>query len=153
MVAQVMKGSEDFDSWNGDKKRIHFSETGPLYFKEREIWWCALGVNVGVETDGKNDNFERPVLLLAGFNKEMVWALPITSQSNKSRFYYPLEYGDQKQWIILSQIRTISTKRLIRKIRVLSEEEFEPIVNLVIGFLKRANETPPDCGESRRPKP
>ncbi|HEY4476399.1 MAG TPA: type II toxin-antitoxin system PemK/MazF family toxin [Candidatus Paceibacterota bacterium] len=153
MMVQVMKGPKVFDSWNSDKKLIHFSEASPPYFKEREIWWCALGVNVGVETDGKNDNFERPVLLLAGFNKEMAWVLPITSRSNKSRFYYPLEYEGQKQWIILSQIRTISTKRLLRKIRVLSEEEFGPIVNLIIGFLKKANETPPDGGESRRPKP
>ena len=148
-----MKGPEDFDSWNSDKKLIHFSETGPIYFKEREIWWCALGVNVGVETDGKNDNFERPVLVVKRFNRDMVWVVPVTSTAGDPKFYHPIQYGSDKRWLILSQLRTHSSKRLLRKVDFLSVDDFARVVKAIADFLLMKSETPPDGGESRRPKP
>jgi len=33
------------------------------------IWRCSLGVNLGVEADGKEEHFRRPVLILKAFNK------------------------------------------------------------------------------------
>ena len=37
------------------------AEIEPLYFRDGEIWWARLGVNIGYEMDGKNSNFARPV--------------------------------------------------------------------------------------------
>jgi mRNA interferase MazF len=54
---------KDFRKWHFRKKLVHESKNIP-YFYEREIWWCSIGLNVGYEQDGKNDNFERPVLVL-----------------------------------------------------------------------------------------
>lgn len=141
---------KDFDAWNGQKKKVHARDE-QILFHEREIWWCSLGVNVGVETDGKNDNFERPVLVLKKFNKDMVWVVPITSRKGPAKYYYPIKYGNKDRWVILSQLKTISSKRLIRKIEALPESDFEQISLLVRQFLK--SETPPLGGESRRPKP
>lgn len=31
-------------------------------FSEGQIWWAALGKNVGVEINGKNKDFSRPVV-------------------------------------------------------------------------------------------
>lgn len=42
---------KDFDEWNAKKKEIHKGGEAPFY-NEREIWWCALGANVGFEQDG-----------------------------------------------------------------------------------------------------
>jgi mRNA interferase MazF len=54
---------KDFDRWNKKKKALNETDFTD-YVHEREVWWCALGVNVGLEADGKHDNFERPVLVL-----------------------------------------------------------------------------------------
>ena len=132
--------SKDFDAWNGQKKKVHDRDERIL-FHEREIWWCSLGLNVGVETDGKNDNFERPVLIVKKFNQDMVWVVPITSRKGPVKYYYPIKYGDKNRWVILSQLKTVSSKRLIRKIEALPESDFEQVSLLVKQFLK--SETPP----------
>ena len=54
---------EQFDNWNNLKKRLHRGTT-PIYANTREIWWCSFGFNVGTELFGKNELFERPVLVL-----------------------------------------------------------------------------------------
>ena len=43
---------KDFDNWNIQKKRAQAIKERPM-FKEREVWWCTLGVNIGDEQDGK----------------------------------------------------------------------------------------------------
>lgn len=39
---------KDFDGWNEQKKSIHAADYLPFY-KERDVRWCRLGTNVGVE--------------------------------------------------------------------------------------------------------
>ena len=58
-----------FIEWAKLKIRIHVSEEEPVYFKEKDIWWASLGANIGHEQDGKNESFERPILVLKKFNK------------------------------------------------------------------------------------
>ncbi len=61
---------EQFISWTKIKIRLFLKPNKhEIYFNEREIWWAHLGVNVGYEQDGKNDNFERPVLIIKKFGK------------------------------------------------------------------------------------
>ena len=52
-----------FDEWNEVKKNTHGLRRMPA-IKEGEIWWCAIGENVGVEINGKSEVFSRPVLVL-----------------------------------------------------------------------------------------
>ena len=127
--------AKDFDNWNKKKKEIETVEIGNFFPKEREVWWSTLGINLGVETDGKNEDFKRPVLILKTFNTEMVWVLPLTSQGKNNKFYYETEWNGQKSYIMTSQIRTISSKRLSRRIRLIPEKEFEDIRRTVKGFV------------------
>jgi hypothetical protein len=61
---------KDFDGWIKKKKSLHeSSKEKAAYFYEREIWWCSIGINIGFEQDGKNEHFERPVLVLRKFNR------------------------------------------------------------------------------------
>lgn len=124
---------KNFLKWHEEKMKLN-AEGKDIYFKEREIWWCSLGCNIGFEQDGKNSKFERPVLVLKKFNKDVLWALPITSRdlSNKSRkivenYYYEFNYKNKKYAIILSQLRLISSKRLLRKMRTFPENGFKEI--------------------------
>jgi mRNA interferase MazF len=141
---------KEFDIWNKVKKETEgFSDVFGIH--EREIWWASLGVNIGVETDGKNKRYERPVIVIRKFNRQMVWIIPTTSQIKESIFYEKFLFGGETYFACLTQIRTISTKRFLRKIGMVSDNDFTKIVSKIEDFLK--NETPPKGGESRRPKP
>ena len=84
-----------------------------------------MGTNIGVETDGKHETFERPVLVIKKFNRQMVWVLPTTSRIGDDRFYHQFIYGEKTYSAILTQIRTISTKRFIRNIGTMERSDFE----------------------------
>lgn len=114
---------KDFDGWNRFKKRINNSHIA-IYAYPREIWWCALGVNVGAEIDGKHETFERPVIIMKVYNKESMIVLPITTQPKDNPFHCKIITDQKVAWVKLTQTRTISNKRLLRKVDVLSETEF-----------------------------
>jgi mRNA interferase MazF len=128
---------KQFDVWNNLKKNIDSSKKPEeFYFREREVWWCSLGVNIGFEEDGKNENFERPVLILKKFNKYVLWILPLTRSFKNNDYYYRVLQGNEEDSVvILSQIRLISNKRLLRKMRMIGLVEFEDIKNKVKKFL------------------
>lgn len=135
------KYKKDFDEWNKIKKEVDKrSIDRDFYFHTREIWWGSLGLNIGAESDGKNDLFERPLLILRVFNREMIWCLPISSTVKDLPFYYKIKFNDEYRSVLVTQIRTISSKRLLRKIQKINDEDFYEIVDRVIGFLK--SETP-----------
>lgn len=125
-----------FDEWNSLKTAINNKSCQPLFFSERELWWCSIGVNIGIEIDGKNKLFERPILILKVLNRDMVWCLPITS-SNKAgnKFYFDFKIGDQVYSINLGQMRTIDTRRLIRKIGCITKFDFECVKTTLRGLL------------------
>ena len=112
---------KDFASWMRMKERIHKKERDIL-FHAQEVWWCSLGANVGVEADGKNTLFERPVVVFRKLNSEMFWALPLTSKMKDERpYHFKLTLQNRPQVILLSQMRVLSTKRLIRRLTSLSQ--------------------------------
>lgn len=122
---------KDFKKWHCEKERIHQKEDSP-FFHEREIWWCSLGLNIGFEQDGKNENFERPVLVLRRFNRQVLWVLPLTSTDKSGNYYYQFEHQGRKSAIILTQLRLISSKRLLRKMGMLAEQDFEKVRKRII---------------------
>lgn len=142
---------KDFDRWNGvkkltDDKLVNFD------VHEREIWWVSFGVNVGIEIDGKNEYFDRPALILRKFNREMVWILPTTQQVKDERFYEKFSFGGNTFFIALTQIRTASIKRFLRKIGTLPQGDFDRVKARIVEFVQKHEDSP--LGESsRRPKP
>ena len=127
---------KDFDTWNKEKKLVDKKLINKnLYFYAREIWWCSAGLNVGVEADGKNENFERPMLIIKKFNAEMVWVLPLTTKEKNNRYHYKLTHETIKSWVILSQIKTVSTKRLLRKIGSISKSDLNEVLKGIKNFL------------------
>lgn len=117
---------KDFDKWNNRKKEIHNKDVFPL-FSEREVWWCALGTNVGSEEDGKGENYLRPVLILRKFNKTIFYGLPITSKIKDDIFHISINSGDVKGSLILSQMRLVDAKRLSHLLGKITENELKEI--------------------------
>ncbi|HEY8033247.1 MAG TPA: type II toxin-antitoxin system PemK/MazF family toxin [Methylocella sp.] len=125
---------KDFDRWNEIKKNVHRREE-PIRLHKREIWWCSLGVNVGSEQDGVGDNYERPILVVKNFNNNVLWAVPLTRTFKPNRFYFRLDDdGGGESAVVLSQLRLVSSKRLVRKIRTLDEHQFRGIVRAMTEF-------------------
>ena len=104
-----------------------------------DIIWADLNPSIGHEQSGM-----RPILVLSHevFNKNSgtVIAVAITSQPQKAGFPLTLELEKtklpKKSWIKISQIRTLSVKRLRKKIGVARFEEIELAVeglNEIIG--------------------
>ena len=125
---------KDFDKWNILKKNIDNKKIN-LYFKEREIWFCYFGCNVGFEQDGKGDNFLRPVLILKKFNKNLFLGIPLTSKIKENKFYYKIILNNKKQCLILSQIKIIDIKRLKNKRYIISDDEFKKVKTALITLM------------------
>ena len=66
----------------------------------------------------------------------MLWVLPLTTKGRGNKYYFKLDDRTTESWIILSQIRTISSKRLLRKIDAVSDTEFINFILKIQDFLK-----------------
>ena len=136
---------KEFDRWNSEKKAIHQASAAPFYH-EREVWWCALGVNVGFEQDGTGEKHDRPVVVIKGFNKNTFLGVALTGREKKGSYYFYLGKIESRDATAnLSQLRLLDTKRLIRKIETLDEDKFvklkEALQKTIFGDSK--NNLPP----------
>jgi mRNA interferase MazF len=128
--------SKDFDSWNIFKKKTHQDHPRPL-FKEGEVWWCHLGANVGVEIDGKDAQFVRPVVVMRKFNRYSFYGLPLTTQFEENHsFYHIFEFNNHQQAANLTQLRLLDSKRLQRRMVDLPKGTFIAIKKALLGLLE-----------------
>lgn len=126
---------KDYGEWHKKKTNIEHSNDVRVFFHEREVWWCSLGANVGFEQDGKGGKFARPVLVFKKFNKEVFWALPLSTRIKKSKFYANVDLCDDIPRVaIISQLRLIDGKRLIDKIGIIDESNYKDIQKAVINL-------------------
>ncbi len=119
--------NKDFKKWHDKKARLH-NQSSRVFFHEREVWWCSLGLNVGFEQDGKGFNFARPVLIFKKFNNETFWAIPLTTKVKTGRYWFPVDLKDgTKRTAVLSQVRLVDAKRLYQKMGVLDEAHYQKL--------------------------
>ena len=125
---ELSSEGKDFSRWH---KLVPFLESKPLdksmYFAEGQIWWCALGLNIDIEIDGKDDDYERPVFILRVFGKSNLLVIPITTQGTDHLFRFKLSIFGKDSFLVFSQLRTVSAKRMMRKILTVSPEKFNEI--------------------------
>ena len=104
-----------------------------------DIIWANLDPTLGHEQSGS-----RPVLILSQdvFNDRSGTAIAVVLISQQPSASFPLtfELSDpklpKKSWVKISQIRTLSTQRLGKKIGKASKEELETIIeglNEIVG--------------------
>ena len=104
-----------------------------------DIYWADLNPVIGSEQGGL-----RPVLILSHniFNERSVTVIAVALTSQPQRAGYPLTFElsgtklPKKSWVKISQIRTLSVKRIRKKIAQASEEELNTIIeglNEIIG--------------------
>ncbi len=127
--------NKDYKLWSGKKTKIENADTSRVFFFDHEVWWCSVGENVGYEEDGKGENFARPVLVFKKFNKEIFWALPLSTKIKSGKFYSPIYLPDKLERVaIISQLRLTDAKRLIDRIGIISPENYLDIQKAVINL-------------------
>lgn len=129
-----MENKNIYDLWNEKKKNI---KTVNILFRERDIWWCKLGKNIGQEQDGSGNNFSRPVLILKKLDSKTCIILPITTQENIGSWFFELNnINNKKNWVILNQIRLISVNRLYDYVGYINQENFAKIKKQLTSLLE-----------------
>jgi mRNA interferase MazF len=104
-----------------------------------DIIWADLNPTIGHEQSGL-----RPILVLShevfNNNSGTVIAVAITSQPQRASFPLTLELEEtqlpKRSWVKISQVRTLSVKRLRKKLGAAQPEELALIVeglNEIIG--------------------
>ncbi|MCK4337871.1 MAG: type II toxin-antitoxin system PemK/MazF family toxin [Candidatus Aminicenantes bacterium] len=96
-----------------------------------EVRWANFQPTIGQEQAGK-----RPVLILSAdvfnYRSGTVIAVSLTSQPPSAGFPLTLELGStqlpKKSWVKISQIRTLSIKRIGRKLGVAAPEEIAKVL-------------------------
>jgi len=117
-----------FLEWMKIKEFLHFKKQPPG-FNEQEIWWTNIGENIGDEENGKDVRFVRPFVVIKKFNKNLLFGIPCSSVNKENKYYYKIsvETIDFETSALLSQARTISSKRLVRMIDKVGSGSFREL--------------------------
>ncbi len=107
-----MSFEKDFDGWNEQKKNVH-KEEKELFFREGEIRWNFVGVNIGREEDGKGELALRPVLVIKKWNKNIFLDIPLTSKEKIAKhFFMPRLFFLVFTLLLFSSCGTLQDKAL-----------------------------------------
>ena len=123
---------EEFDpiqklqEWGIVKAELQ-TEASSVLFKEGEVWWANVGMNLGEEIFGKGDRFKRPVLVFRKITKNLFLGLPITSQERNGDWYVPIVLPGRPRWAMLHQVKVFDKKRLVQRLGTLKELDLENI--------------------------
>jgi mRNA interferase MazF len=126
---------KNFDDWNEIKKNINISSDN-IYFKQRDIFWAKIGQNIGFEQNGKGVEFTRPVVIVKKYSKDMFLAVPLSTTVREGSFFFSFKFQNKISTALLVQNRLISSKRLVRKIGKIDEENFYKLKNKLIDLIK-----------------
>jgi len=122
-----------FLEWIGLKEKLHTADNKPPLFKEGEIWWSAIGENVGIEVNGKGKPFSRPVYIYKKLSANGFFGIPLSTISKTGTWYVEITFQGKKVVANLAQCRVLSHLRMYEKMGALDEADVIKIKN---GFLR-----------------
>jgi mRNA-degrading endonuclease toxin of MazEF toxin-antitoxin module len=130
-ISEILE--QDHDWWSQIKQRISLRDADVL-FKQGEIWWWSLGLNLGKEIYGKSMKFTRPVLVFRKFTHDSFMGLPLTTQEKVGTWYVETSLQGVKRWAMLNQARSLDSKRLTKRIGELDDKQFAEVKRRFIEF-------------------
>jgi mRNA-degrading endonuclease toxin of MazEF toxin-antitoxin module len=114
-VVMFQNLSDKLGDWFEVKLALSLREEPPL-FKEREIWWGSVGLNIGFEVFGKKELFARPILVIRKYNKYTFLGLPLTSRRKDIPAHYHFDFNNRQGSVLLDQAKTFDARRLSERI-------------------------------------
>jgi len=125
---------KDYKDWMRVKTLIN-NEAPIRSIKEGDVWWAAMGENVGVELDGKNEKYSRPVVVLKKHGKFCFTGVPLTSREHDGSWYVSFEFQMKKQTAVLLQTKLFDVRRLYERIGRVPNSDLKMILEHYIGLL------------------
>ena len=116
--------SKKFQEWHTLKENLHYSNKKVL-FKEREIFWASVGVNIGFEQDGKGHILSRPLLILKKYNNNLFFGIPLSTKIKEGTFFFDFQLNGKDSSALLVQGRTYDAKRLENKMGMIAKDDFD----------------------------
>ena len=105
-----------------------------VVFKQGNVWWCSLGMNIGEEMFGKGDKFTRPVLVFRKFTSNSFLGLPLTKQEKQGSWYVEITIHGERNLVMLNQARVLDKKRLTNRIGALDNNDFKKVREKFLEF-------------------
>jgi mRNA-degrading endonuclease toxin of MazEF toxin-antitoxin module len=136
------KYEKDFDGWIEKKKALDGFRQWPSHVFQRQIWWCALGVNIGSEIDGKNEDYERPVLIVRHLTRETILVAPLTGTLSDKPHSPRIRTDKVDSTVKFNQLRTVSKRRLLRLIDIVDIDQFIRLQALLADFISQKDGNP-----------
>jgi hypothetical protein len=120
---------KDFTEWHQVKTQVQ--HRNPPYFREREIWWCYMGMNIRHEADGKGGEMRRPVLVLRKFNADCFIGIPLTTVIKDNPYYFRFHFQGRMQCAMISQLKMMDASRLINSMGRMKSYPFNALKDKV----------------------
>ncbi|MBI2454002.1 MAG: type II toxin-antitoxin system PemK/MazF family toxin [Parcubacteria group bacterium] len=124
---------KSFQEWCRIKIYL-WKKDSKIVFKQSEIWWCSLGMNLGEEIFGKGVRFTRPVLVFRKFTSNSFLGLPLTTHQKKGTWYVEITMHGKTNWAMLNQARVLDKKRLTNRIGTLDNADFQKVRDAFLKF-------------------
>lgn len=126
----------EYNSWNQIKIQLSEGVVIDKFPKEREVWMCFVGKNIGQEQNGVGEQFLRPVMVIKKFNNKIFWVIPLTSKQKKLDFYYNFTDPTGKQVAaVIAQFKLLSIQRFSRRMYEINNNEFISLKETIKSFL------------------
>lgn len=126
---------KDFDKWNKVKKDLD-KINKKFFFKEGEVWWMSVGLNIAKESCGKGEIFRRPVLVFKKLSGDTFIGLPLTSKEKTGTWFTDISINNEKRCVLLYQIRMFSTNRFESRLTTLDDNDFKKVKEKLEFLLK-----------------
>lgn len=117
---------KDFDGWNKHKKKLEEKEQDFL-FKQGEVWWCSVGINVADESCGKGETFGRPVLVLKKLSRRSFVGIPLSTQRKNGTWFTDVKVEEEIVSALLYQVKMFSTRRFQHRLTTLDASDFSQV--------------------------
>ena len=121
---------KDFDKWNKLKINLE-SKTQKYLFKEGDVWWSFVGLNIGTESCGKGENFRRPVLVFKKLSGNSFIGIPLSTQKKEGSWFLELNTRAGKSYALIYQIKKFHTNRLGKRMFVIDTDDFKRVKDSV----------------------
>lgn len=143
---------KDFDSWNEVKKELNRRMQIPKFYAG-DIWWCSIGINIDCEEDGKNESFDRPVLVFRKLARNKFYGIPLSTQPQRFENYmHAFKFDGKDAYVLLDQMRVMSANRLREyghyKISKKNYAIIKHKLGIILGYKKPEEKiSPPDANQ------
>jgi mRNA interferase MazF len=130
----VRKFIKNFAGWFKLKIKLDSLKHKPPFFKEREVWWCYIGENIGTEISGKGEKYNRPVIIFKKLSQYTFLGIPTTTQLFNEKgderlgsWFIKIVLNNIEMLAVLNQIRILDYRRMDNKMATLGTFDFQKI--------------------------